>query len=105
MERPEYLMCAAIWFDTGKTPQDPRVLPRNKKDGFLICGRRHHNCYGTLFSLLGHIGAREVEHKGVEGFLTSRDRFLDRKEAQEFGTETGQVTSIIGSTLTSEDLW
>lgn len=42
----------------------------------------------------------------VQGFVTSRGRFVGRAEAERVARAAGQVTGeIIGSELTSEDLW
>jgi hypothetical protein len=42
----------------------------------------------------------------VQGFLTTKNRFLTRAEALELVTSTGQLTKpIIFGELTSEDLW
>ena len=41
-----------------------------------------------------------------QGFLTSRGRFVSRKEAEEIARECGQVVGdLIGGILTSEDLY
>jgi hypothetical protein len=40
-----------------------------------------------------------------QGFLTSAGRFVDRDEALEIARSAKQVDKIIGSVLTSEDLW
>lgn len=41
-----------------------------------------------------------------QGFLTSKGRFVSRKEAEKIARECGQVTGrLIGGELTSEDLW
>jgi len=97
----EYIICSAIHCDD-KSIQIFR--PRNISTGFVICGRRHHNCYATLsiFSF------DRLKHNAVEGFLTSHDRFLNRKEALKLAVECEQLKSrddIIASVLTSEDLW
>lgn len=39
------------------------------------------------------------------GFVTENGRFLTRKQALTYGMSIGQITNIIGSELTSEDLW
>lgn len=40
-----------------------------------------------------------------QGFLTSTGRFVDRYEALEVARAAKQVDKILGSVLTSEDLW
>jgi len=101
MKPEEHILCSAIHCDDKSTHIHQ---PRNISTGFVICGRRHHNCYATL-SLFGfdrHSG------KAVEGFLTSHDRFLNRDHALGLALECGQIKSredLIASVLTSEDLW
>lgn len=42
----------------------------------------------------------------VQGFVTSKGRFVDRAEAERVARAAGQVTGeILGGELTSEDLW
>jgi len=40
----EYILCAAIWCNDGKKHVHQ---PRNVPKGFVIGGRRHHNCFIT----------------------------------------------------------
>lgn len=39
------------------------------------------------------------------GFITENGRFLTRRQALTYGRSIGQVKKLIGSVLTSEDLW
>jgi hypothetical protein len=41
----EWILCAAILVEDG---EEHLHQPRNIKTGFVICGRRHHNCYRIL---------------------------------------------------------
>jgi hypothetical protein len=68
----EYILCAAIHFDDGKSYTQQ---PKNIKLGLVICGRRHDNCY-QVFSLI-----RIDKYITTHGFLTNTDRFVTRKEA------------------------
>ena len=44
--------------------------------------------------------------KVIQGFLTTKNRFLTREEAYALVKETGQLKQpLIGGMLTSEDLW
>lgn len=86
----EYILCAAIHFDDGNTYTNQ---PANISTGFVICGRRHHNCYATYAAI------REVNDKkhfqlgeSVQGFITNRDRFLNRKEAYIIALSCEQIT-------------
>jgi hypothetical protein len=103
--KPEYIICAAIHFNDGKTyPHQPD----NIKSGIVICGRRHHNCFTTAFVL--NEGKKIIEQctdvngRSVQGFLTSKNRFVDRKEAAQIAIERGQITRK-AEILFSEDLY
>ena len=104
-EVQQYILCAAIHFDDGKKYNHQ---PSNIKTGFVICGRRHHNCFATIATIKGldeWIEERK-DYKVIQGFLTSTDLFLNREKSYSVAKECGQVTDkIIGSILTSEDLW
>lgn len=87
---PEYILCAAIHFDDGKQYIHQ---PVNITSGFVVAGRRHHNCYITyaaIRSQVAHDGALyeaqldpmlKNRPENTQGFLTSHDRFIDRYEA------------------------
>lgn len=105
----EYITCAAIWYK--KLPTQNQ-LPKNIEEGVVICGHRHGNCISTLKSLTGlrsvFTGPESVgEYE--QGFMTSRNRFVDRKEAMMIAINCNQVQSenlhnpLIG--LFSEDIY
>jgi hypothetical protein len=97
----EYILCAAIHYLDGNVWLHQ---PKNVENGFVICGRRHHNCFMTRKILVGE----HAEHvDNIQGFVTSKDRFLNRKEAYALAIENGQLkeeTSEVKA-LVSEDLW
>lgn len=100
-EVPEYLLCSAIWFDDGI---DTYVhQPRNIKTGFVVCGRRHHNCFTTVAMLMGIRKERPTKEE-VQGFLTNKDRFVDRYEAAQIALASGQIKEP-KERLFSEDVW
>lgn len=93
----EYILCAAIYVNNGK---EYKFKPFNIDKGIVYCGWRHHQIFEQIFTIPGDTFTE------VQGFLTNKNRFLDRKEALELVKTNGQLTkSIIGGTLTSEDLW
>jgi hypothetical protein len=105
----EYILCAAIWY---KDLPTQRLLPKNVDKGIVVCGHRHGHCIdimrslGTLRSVtFGPDSVGENE----QGFLTSKNRFVERIEAAEIAVRQGQVQSdllinpLIG--LFSEDLY
>lgn len=103
MRKDEYIICAAIWFDD----DIDRELPEIKdKTGFVIAGRRHHNCFHIASVLTGG-GRICLPQKEVQGFLTNKNRFVDRIEAADIAFKAGQIdqptTHKLG--LFSEDLY
>ena len=99
-----YIICAAIWFKDGNKYSHQ---PRNIESGLVVCGRRHHNCFLTAFELNGGKkieGLSEANAKAVQGFLTSDDIFVDRKEGGQIAFDAGQ-TAKLTECLFSEDLY
>lgn len=100
------ILCSAIYIDDGKIHVHQ---PKNIKTGFVVCGRRHHNCFITLqliFKELENIIPYKKEEKVIQGFLTTDDRFLNREESFKVAEKANQLkNNLIGSVLTSEDLW
>ena len=90
--REEYIICAAVWFDDGI---ERAHQPINIKTGLVVCGRRHHNCFMTMGTLVGlvkdrnEIGLQEKE----QGFVTSFDRFVTREEAAEIALKQDQFAN------------
>lgn len=100
----EFIICAAIHFLDGKNHNHQ---PKNVTTGFVIAGRRHHNCYLTLSIIKDDETTMKL--KNVQGFITSTDRFVDRKEAYEIAKREGQLFSGIlhddNPILISEELY
>lgn len=99
--RPEFIVCSAIYYDDGKE----RVHnPTNLKDGLVVCGFRHHNCYTLLAEMFPN---REYIGKEVEGFLTSRHQFVDRQGAMRIAEQANQIHYKHGDVheLYSEDIF
>ena len=96
----EYILCAAIWYNdwVGHIHQ-----PINIESGFVICGRRHHNCTSTL-SILKGPNEENLIPEITEGFLTNKNRFVDSKEAVKVALSAKQIEAPIHM-LYSEDLW
>lgn len=94
----EYVMCAAIHIDDGKCYS---YQPYNIDTGIVFCGWRHPGVFEQMRDLdLSGIS------KGIQGFLTTKNRFLTRQEAYELVKKVGQLKQpLIGGMLTSEDLW
>jgi hypothetical protein len=95
--KAEYILCAAIYFDNGVRYEHQ---PKNIESGIVICGRRHHNCFVT-WSLLSE---NDFKTRYTEGFLTSKDRFVNRQEAADIAMAAGQIIKET-ECLVSEDLY
>jgi hypothetical protein len=96
----EYILCAAIWFDDGK---EYRLQPKNIEKGLVLCGWRHGCIFAQIGGLVGErqkLGIFEKE----QGFLTNKNRFVDRKEGGQIAFDAGQ-TKELKKTLFSEDLY
>lgn len=98
-ETPEYIICAAIWIKDGKQYVHQ---PKNIESGLVICGRRHHNCFTVLSELKPDWKDNTPDIE--QGFMTSKDRYLDRKESALIALERTQ-TKTLCSPLFSEDLY
>ena len=107
----EFILCAANYYQDGLIHVHQ---PKNISNGFITCGRRHHNCIGTFALIVGFPYTEEghkIHNTEVQGFLTNTNLFVDRKEAfkiardanQIQGPNKGQQENFIG--LTSEDLY
>ena len=73
-----------------------------QKGKITYWGIRHSDCFHSMSTIgVDKLGA-------VQGFMTDSGEFLDRDEALAYAIEHGQIKdkkSLIGSVLTSEDLW
>ena len=100
-ERVERINCAAIWYDDGI---DTYVnQPINIHSGYVVCGHRHHNCL-TTFAMLVGIREKPLSERQVQGFLTSRNRFVNRREAAKIAFGAGQIEEE-KEILYSEDIY
>ena len=74
-----------------------------------VCGRRHKDCYNTIEGLLHN---DHEPDRNDQGFVTSLNRFVDRKEALLMAKENKQLVHKMfdndadpNRELTSEDLF
>ncbi len=94
----EFILCAAIWINDN---QKHEQQPENIETGFVICGRRHNNCYQTIKSLTSQdsndkfgelINSLSTEElRKHQGFITSLDRYVDRKEGWKIAKANNQI--------------
>lgn len=114
MNKPEYILCAAIWVNDNQIHEQQ---PENINIGFVICGRRHHNCYQTITDLKGDVNTyfkslniSEDDYRQHQGFITSFDRYVNRKEGFKIAKEQKQFCHNLhddeaDNILCSEDLY
>lgn len=91
----EFILCAAIWINDGLKYDEQ---PENIESGFVICGRRHNNCYKTIDILKGNVNnylkslnLSDEDYRNQPGFLTSFDRFVDRREGWKIAKSNNQI--------------
>lgn len=110
----ERILCAAIHFNDGNHHEGQ---PLNIETGFVVCGRRHHNCYAVLSAIAESIGLQErirlvidKADRDHQGFITSSDRFVLRPEALKIAKDNNQIFHKMhdkagDGILISEDLY
>lgn len=98
----EYILCAAVWFDDGINHEDQAIKGNT---GYVVCGRRHHNCFHT--SAILDPKRSFVKYEADQGFITNLDRFVSRIEAAEIAFLSGQIKERTShpTGLFSEDLY
>ena len=104
MDKKEYILCAANHYDDGEKQIHG---PKNIESGFVICGRRHHNCISIFAKMVGfpyNENGLKLMNTEIQGFLTNTDRFVDRKEAAQIALDSGQIKEEVKK-LFSEDLY
>lgn len=98
-DKQEYIICAAIWY---KDKKKHVHQPNNIDSGFVICGHRHHNCFMTFYIL--HDPSRIRRINKIQGFLTSKNNFVERDKAAIIAFDAGQTVKLC-KILFSEDLY
>ena len=106
--KKEWILCAANHYDDGQVNIYTCV---NIKTGFVICGRRHHNCISTFAKMVGFPYDKNglaLMRTEEQGFITNTNRWVNRLEALEIARLAGQITTGEGNPrigLFSEDLY
>ena len=109
----ERILCAAIWYKEFSLIKDDFSIgfmrPVNVDRGIVFSGWRHYNC---LYQMVAITGKYEYQiGESVQGFLTNRNRFVDRTEAFKIAKEANQILEDSGvynfssAKLFSEDLY
>lgn len=97
----ETITTAATWF---KEQPTAILLPVNITKGVVVCGYSHAH---ILYAVNALLGTKQYQQgKQTTGFLTSMNRFVDRKEAAIIALNSGQIEKLRYHTnqLFSEDI-
>lgn len=100
------VLCAANWYPELDFPHSIEGLdsiywlPQNIDKGIVFSGRHHLQCMYQAYQLTG---LRQSELLEYQGFLTSHNRWVTRKEGGQIAFESGQIKEP--KYLYSEDLW
>lgn len=104
----ERIICAAIWY---KELPTQTFLPKNIKQGIVVCGHRHPHCI-DIVKMLSGLRTVKLAPDGVgeniQGFLTNTNRFVDRTEARKIALAAEQIVddkTYSTKELYSEDLY
>jgi hypothetical protein len=96
----EYILCAAIWI---KNEIKYQHQPENISTGYVLCGRRHEDIMYLSAVLIKSVINPSISEKG---FVTSKNRFVNRLEATEIAISAGQLAEEKrGTALTSQVLY
>ena len=102
-------MCSAIWYKElplKKTNIPLNVLlPVNCNKGVVFCGQNHNHCMYTMIAVTGLMSDQAGE--SIQGFLTTKNRFVDRYDAYTVAVDAGQIKhdDKFVKKLYSEDIW
>lgn len=106
--KKEYILCSALWFKEVDSEVHETVKkqsrPINVDTGVVFCGHRHLQCLRSSSYITGKQAKDNIVGETVQGFLTSKNRFVDREEGGQIAFSAGQ-TQDLKITLYSEDLW
>jgi len=129
-DRPEDIICAAIWVDTGEA-EPPRRSYAYPDTGLVFGAWRHGDCFTIVHAWYAELSWWSRWHilkrygdiswwkfwrkpwclfnlaivGQHQGFITSKGRFVLRDEGETIAKAAGQIDRIIGGCLTSEDLY
>jgi len=100
----EVIICSAIWYKEMPTAV---YRPTNVDVGTVVCGHRHMHCVHAFVALTGKRSVETEAGKYTQGFLTNKNRFVDRIEGAKIALAAGQVDKLEFSRdrLYSEDLY
>ena len=105
----EKILVPAIWYkeliflDFIKNPEF--IYPINVDKGIVFTGFRHLQCIKMMHYLTGKNHSNVGEY--IQGFLTTKNRFVDREEAAKIALNSKQIEKLRYNKykLFSEDLY
>jgi hypothetical protein len=101
----EHIICAANWYKDLplKKDFDVNFRPINCDRGVVFCAHRHAQ---ALYTMVAMTGLRQCEAgEEIQGFLTNKNRFVDREEGARIFIENGGNLQYSNKLLYSEDLY
>lgn len=103
----EYILCAANWYKdlplVCKDIPGELLRPKNCDRGIIFCGLRHPFCLYQMVAMTGK--SQHEAGEEIQGFLTSENRFVDRKEGADIHIKNGNKLNYSSNQLFSEDLY
>ncbi len=97
----ETIICSAIWY--GDLPT-PAYRPINIDEGIVFCGHRHMHCLHQMVIMTGK--KQSEAGREIQGFLTNKNRFIDREEAVKIAKKANQlIREVNPKMLFSEDIY
>ena len=99
-------------YEATKSARPPAKIPKQDAErltGVAIIreGETHKMLQGGHWQLRNRLGDDDPNRRqpgDQEGFWTSKDRFVDRDEAQDIAVESGQIRGKMGRDLLSSDI-
>lgn len=105
----EHILLAAVWYHELelKNIEIPINIrnPKNCDHGVVFCGYRHPHCIYTMVAVTGKRSVTAEAGRETQGFLTSKNRFVDREEAAKIFVACGGKLKYSSTQLYSEDLY
>lgn len=101
MVNKEQILCAAIWYKDVTPRAEHR--PINTPGGVVVSGFRHGHCISQILPLTGKRMFKLGDH--IQGFLTNKNRFVNRQEGAKIWIENGGTLNYSKTDLYSEDLY
>lgn len=102
----ERIYSAAIWY---KDLPTAKYMPTNIDKGVVVEGHRHADIIRTMVNLLGKrtcTYGEDCAGESEQGFVTNKNRFVNRVEAMSIARAANQVISdTTFPKLYSEDLY